>query len=85
MTTPRKIVNVNDGEVKTVYGFAITRNMWEYFFLDNDKGNPYRFALVQGFETEMGDVSMGEINPYIYDYTENLTEVLPPIGWRWAD
>lgn len=83
--TSRNIVNVADGEVKTVYGFFITRNFWEYYLLDNDKTNDYRFALVHGYETEMGDVSMSEVKPYIVASSNDLADVMPPIGWRWAD
>lgn len=81
---PRKIRN-DSGDTLTVYAHGITKNFWEYYILDNEKASDYRFALVMGYETEMGDVSMSEIKPYLFSYTENLTDLAPPEGYRWVD
>ena len=82
---PRKIQHVDGSDTLTVYGHAITRNFWEYYILDNEKASDYRFALVMGYETEMGDVSMKEIKPFVFSYTENLQNIAPPEGYRWVD
>lgn len=80
---PRKIQN-DSGDTLTVYGHAMTRNFWEYYILDNEASD-YRFALVMGYETEMGDVSMSEIKPYMISYTTDLRDLAPPEGYRWVD
>jgi hypothetical protein len=72
------------GEVFTVHSHIITRNFWEYYILDNYKDRDIRFALVMGFETEMGDVSMSEIAPYIATRTDNLQGVMSAPGWEWV-
>lgn len=82
-TMPRKIKS-DFGETYTVYQHLITQNFWEYYILDNEKSD-YRFALVMGYDTEMGDVSMAEISPYVITKTSSLTEVMPPPGWTWVD
>ena len=84
----RKMVNESSGQEISVHGYAMTTNGWEYFFLDptvDKHGN--RFALVHGFEEEMGDVHIDEIKPYLVvtaDATD-LTDLLPAEGWRWVD
>jgi len=82
---PRKIQHVDGSDIHTVYGHAMTRNFWEYYILDNEKASDYRFALVMGYETEMGDVSMSEIKPYMISYTTDLKDLAPPEGYRWVD
>jgi len=63
----------------------ILRNFWEYFITDrSDLPDGIFEALVMGFETEMGDVSMDEIRPYILSKTKKLDEVLPASGWEWV-
>ena len=73
------------GETFTVHQHLITKHFWEYYILDGYKERDYRFALVMGFENEMGDVSMSEIAPYVVTRTSNLTEVMPPPDWQWID
>lgn len=80
----RKVKNPY-GEVFTVHQHLITRNFWEYYILDNYKTRDIRFALVMGLETEMGDVSMSEIAPYVITKTSSLADVMPPSGWEWVD
>ena len=80
---PRKMKSPH-GEVFTVHSHIITKNFWEYYILDGYKDRDYRFALVMGFETEMGDVSMSEITPYIVTRTDNLQGVMSAPGWEWV-
>ena len=56
------------GSVRKVYGWAITAHGWEYYFLDNKRGD-IREAYVCGYENEQGDVSMSELSPYIRSIT----------------
>ena len=68
----------------------ILRNMWEYFVLANepDVSHPdpdIVYALVMGFEDEIGTVSLSEIKPHIISRTSNLDEILPASGYQWED
>ena len=67
----------------------ILRNFWEYYVTDGeDKDADIKLCLVLGAETEIGDVSLKEIKPYIMMRTTNLskeTEIFPAEGWRWTD
>lgn len=70
-----------------VYGWAIAKNGWEYYFLDNKKSD-IRFAYVCGYENEMGDVSIKELQPYIRSITFNdsdLHDLAPAPGCVWVD
>ena len=80
----RKMKRIDGDSVVTVYSHGITRNFWEYYILDNAKTD-YRFALVDGHEQEMGDVSMNEIKPYLISLTSSLDELAPASGWEWID
>lgn len=78
---------MTDGKISRpfeVHGWAMLSNGWEYYFLDDKRGEDIRFALVVGDETEMGDVSMKEIEPYVEIRTDDLTDILPPPGWEWV-
>jgi hypothetical protein len=65
----------------------ILKNGWEYYVTDSAEGDCPRpeinFCLVMGFETEMGDVDMDEIEPYVISKTKNLSDLMPPPGWEW--
>lgn len=64
----------------------MVKNMWEYFVYEMpDKEYGIGEALVMGFETECGSYSKDEVAPYLICYTEDLSEVLPASGWKWAD
>lgn len=70
-----------------VHGWAITAHGWEYYFLDNKKGD-IRFAYVVGYENEMGDVSMSELSPYIRSITfddADLMHIAPAPDCVWVD
>ena len=71
----------------TVHSWAVLRNGWEYYFLDDKKGD-IRSAYVCGFENEMGDVSMSEIAPYIMSRTQShndLFDLAPAPDCEWVD
>ena len=70
-----------------VYGWAVTANGWEYYFLDNKKGD-IREAYVCGHENEQGDVSMNELSPYIRSITfddADLQRIAPASDCVWVD
>jgi|TARA_R100000656_G_scaffold42720_1_gene35281 hypothetical protein len=68
----------------------ILRNMWEYFVLANEPDTHAHdpdivYALVMGFNDEIGTVSMSEIEPHIISRTTDLSELLPATGYSWVD
>jgi len=79
-----RILNYKGQKLK-VYEHFITKNFWEYYILDNNKNEDIRTALVMGFETEIGDVSMKEISPYIISRTTDLNQIMPVEGSSWLD
>lgn len=78
----RKMINKETGTEINVVAHAMTKNMWEYYITDDADGD-YSLCLVMGFETELGDVYLPEIEPYLISRTKNLEEVLPAEGWQW--
>ena len=74
--------HLETGEILSVYRLIMTFNLWEYYILE-DFGNDLVKALVLGYETEIGDVSLEEITPFILTDTRDLTQVLPATGYRW--
>ncbi len=65
----------------------ITKGFWEYYITDqifSEDGDIVQ-AVVMGHETEVGDISLSEIKPYIITRTRNLNEVAPAEGWQWVD
>ena len=72
--------------VVTVHSHAMTRNRWEYFFLDRKPDSRKNMcAVVMGFETEMGDVHIPEIEPFVLMVTRDLHDLMPCDGWEWVD
>jgi len=67
----------------------ILRNMWEYFVLADEAGDEpdsdIKYALVMGFNDEIGTVSMSEIEPHVFSRTSDLDGILPASGYQWAD
>ena len=67
----------------------ILRNMWEYFVLADEAGDEpdsdIKYALVMGFNDEIGTVSMSEIKPYIISRTTDMSELLPASGYHWEE
>jgi hypothetical protein len=82
----RTMVNGYGTKLKVVEHIII-KNFWEYYLTDRPAENDgdIREALVIGFETELGDVSLQEIKPYIIARTKKITEVMPPPNWTWVD
>jgi len=79
----RKMKNGNT-ELEIVE-FIMTKNFWEYYVINEDTGNDdIKTCLVTGFETEIGDVYMPEIEEYILTRSKNLNEVMPASGWDWV-
>ena len=82
----RKMRRPDTGTVVNVYSHAITRNGWEYFFLDPKPDSRHNMcAVVMGFETEMGDVHIPEIEPFMLAATRHLGDIMPADGWEWVD
>lgn len=83
----RKMRMVGSSTIHNIYGWAITLNGWEYYFTDSKQKGDIRTAIVCGFETEMGDISMTEIMPYVraisYD-GKDLNDISPAIGFEWV-
>lgn len=74
------------GDVRVeVYGWSVTKNGWEYYFLDSNHIGDIRKAVVYGYETEMGDVSQREIQPYLLRYAHGkaLEDIAPAPDWQW--
>jgi len=69
----------------TVHAHLMTRNFWEYYLLGKPDAHGIVEALVMGHETEIGDVSLDEIKPYLISRTNNLSDLAPAEGWAWAD
>ncbi len=65
----------------------ILRNMWEYYVLADEAGDEpdsdIKYALVMGFNDEIGTVSMSEIKPHIMTRTTDLSEIMPADGYKW--
>ncbi len=65
------------------------RNMWEYFVLADEAGDEpdsdIKYALVMGFNDEIGTVSMSEIQPHVISRTTDMNELLPASGYHWGD
>ena len=70
----------------------ILKNMWEYFVLSDESQNDWVsdtpdvvYALVMGFNDEIGTVSLSEIKPYVISRTSRLDEIMPASGYQWED
>ena len=85
----RKMRNIATGTVLNIREHAILGgNLWEYYITDAEpKNTDIQFALVVGFETEMGDVSMSEIAEHVVSRCPEqcLDEIMPAPGWAWKD
>ena len=81
----RKMENIKTGTVINVTKHIILKNFWEYYITDDQHSEDIVQALVMGYETELGDVSLKEIKPFTVSETKNLKDVMPASGWRWVD
>ena len=80
----RKMKNSTYGTVVNVVSFAMTKNFWEYFITDDKYSDDIVRAIVKGFETEMGDISLSEIKPHLMTQSDQLDEIMPAPGWEWV-
>ena len=82
----RKMVK---GNLKlNVVEHIMLRNMWEYFILADKVGegdSDIKYALVMGFEDEIGTVSLSEIKPHVRTRTTELSTIFPASGYEGAD
>lgn len=81
----RKMKNSKTGKVINIVRHGITKNFWEYYITDNRFDSNTVQCLVMGFETELGDVYMPEVQPYFISQSSDLEEVMPASGWEWVD
>lgn len=81
----RKMKNKETGTVIEVVAHAITKNLWEYYITNNRFDADTTMCLVMGFETELGDVYMPEVEPYFLSRTRDLKSIMPASGWEWVD
>ena len=72
------------GSKINVVEHIILKNGWEYFVTNNKFDKDTVQCLVMGFETELGDVYLPEIKPYIVSRTRNLNDLMPATGWQWS-
>lgn len=72
--------------ILNIHELIILANGWEYFVTKPADENGIATGLVCGFETEYGDFSMKEIEPYIVCRTKTIEkeDTLPAPGWVWA-
>lgn len=80
----RKMKRKDSNIIINVVEHIILKNYWEYYITDDSYSNDIKRALVMGFETELGDVSLNEIKPYIISRTTKLNEIAPAQGWEWV-
>jgi len=85
----RKMRGKSLGEkgICTVVEHIIVHNLWEYYILKIEEDvdpEGYKTALVVGDYTEIGQVYMPEIEPYIVSRTTKLDDLQPAIGWEWV-
>ena len=82
----RPLRNNDTGKVVQVHGWAMTRNMWEYFITSSyPTSDGIVEAIVYGDETERGDVYLPEIRPYVVSHTVDLVDLAPPPNWSWVE
>ena len=79
------INKTNPSVVLNVTRFLMTKNMWEFYITDNYHDDDIVEAYVMGFENELGDVSLKEIMPFTIVNTDDLDDVMPPVGYEWKD
>ena len=82
----RKMKSTRFDTTINVVQHIIVKNMWEYYITDEvTDSDDIKFCLVVGDETELGDVWLEEIKPYIITDTTKLNDVLPAPNWVWID
>lgn len=79
----RKMKHSKHGYTINVVEHIILKNFWEYYITDDKYDDDIVRALVMGDATELGDVSLSEIRPYLLTRTKDLDSILPAIGFTW--
>jgi len=86
MKINRKMKNIINGETYEVAEHIIIKNFWEYYVINSEHNTEeIKLCIVLGYATEIGDVSMEEIGPYIMSRTRDLMGILPPQDYDWLD
>jgi len=79
-----KVMKSKYGTTINVTEHIILRNGWEYYVTDDKHDKDTIRCVVMGLETEMGDVYLPEIKPYIVSRTRDLNDLAPAEGWEWV-
>jgi hypothetical protein len=80
--------NVENNTEINVIRHLILKNFWEVYITDEEtNSDDIKFALVMGYETELGDVSLEEYKGHIILSTDvnEETEIAPATGWTWEN
>ena len=80
----RKAINKKLNITINVVEHIMTRNLWEFYITDNKHDDDIVEALVMGHETELGDISINSIKPFISMRTYDMSGLLPPEGYEWV-
>ena len=78
----RHMTNEHGNTIKVIE-HIILRNYWEYYIVEAADEDGIAFALVVGDYTELGYVSMDEIEPHILSRTTCLGDIMPAPMWIW--
>lgn len=80
-----RIMIDSKGNELEIVEHIMLRNMWEYYVTTDVYQDDIVLCLVMGFETELGDVPLNEIKPYIISRTKDLANVMPASGYSWKN
>lgn len=79
-----RLMSKDDVTLKVIE-HIIVKNFWEYYVCDAETNEgDTKLCVVFGDETEIGDVYLPELKPYIRTRTSDLKELAPAPGWRWV-
>jgi hypothetical protein len=75
------------GAKVNVIQHIILSNGWEYYVTTDKHDEDIVRCVVMGFETELGDVYLPELERYIVSRRPvyKNTELLPAKGWKWEN
>lgn len=74
-----------EGCVVTVREHLITVGFWEFYITTRyPESSRLQEAVVRGMETEIGDVDMDELAPFLRLRTKELSDIMPAPGWSWV-
>ena len=81
-----RILKHREGDIELkIIEHIMTQNAWEYYVIDDWHDKNTVRCLVMGFATEIGDVYLPEIQPYIITRTKDLRYIMPAEGYDWKD